>query len=125
MAYISKTVLDIVILTKVLTHRVFLQSTHPIFQQIFVLPKMVAIENFQIFEKKIAIHKNAYIFRIIINLFNKQLCFSVAQEKQKMNIHSEDSSKANNYHPAKNIHNGFLPTNLRHNVLSQLLSSCH
>ena len=65
------------------------------------------------------------ILQIIINPFNKQLCFSVAQEKQKMNIHSEDSTKENNYHPAKNIHISFLPTNLRHNMLSQLLRTCH
>ena len=25
----------------------------------------------------------------------------------------------NNYHPAQNIHNSFLPTNLRHDVLSE------
>ena len=65
------------------------------------------------------------VWTMIINPFNKQFFFSAAQQKQKMNIHSEDSTKANNYHPAKNIHNSFLPTNLRHNVLSQMLSTCH
>ena len=54
---------------------------------------------------------------MIINPVNKQFCFSVVQEKQKLNIHSEDRTKANNYHLAKNVHNSFLPTNLKHNVV--------
>ena len=79
-AYISKTVLDKAILTKLLIHRVSLWSN---------------VEYF-------------VIWTMIINPFNKQFCFSLAQEKQKINIHSEDSTKTNNYHPAKNIHNSFL-----------------
>ena len=42
-AYILKTVLDRVISTKFLTHRVSLQSSHANFQKKFVLPKMAAI----------------------------------------------------------------------------------
>ena len=42
-AYILKTVLDRVISTKFLTHRVSLQSSHANFQKNFVLPKMAAI----------------------------------------------------------------------------------
>ena len=50
--YISKAVLYTAILTKFLTHRVSLQSSHPNFQKNFVSPKMVAILNFRIFRKK-------------------------------------------------------------------------
>ena len=64
---------------------------------------MVAILNFFEFSEKIE-HTKMLISQIIITSFNKQLCFSVALEKQKMSIHSEDSTKANNYHPAKNIY---------------------
>ena len=46
-AYISKTVLDRAILTKFLTHRVSLQSSHANFQKKFVLP------NFRIFAQKL------------------------------------------------------------------------
>ena len=42
-AYILKTVLDRVISTKFLTHRVSLQSSHANFQKNFILPKMAAI----------------------------------------------------------------------------------
>ena len=52
-AYISKTVLDRAILTKFLTHRVSLQSSHANFQKNFTLPKMAAILNFQIFAQKL------------------------------------------------------------------------
>ena len=52
-AYISKTVLDRVISTKFLTHRVSLQSSHANFQKNFVLPKMAAILNFRIFAQKL------------------------------------------------------------------------
>ena len=52
-AYISKTVLDRAILTKFLTHRVSLQSSHANFQKKFVLPKMAAILNFRIFAQKL------------------------------------------------------------------------
>ena len=53
-AYISKTVLDRVISTKFLTHRVSLQSSHANFQKLnFVLPKMAAILNFRIFAQKL------------------------------------------------------------------------
>ena len=45
-AYISKTVLDRAILTKVLNHRVSLQSSHANFQKNFVSPKMATILNF-------------------------------------------------------------------------------
>ena len=44
-AYISKTMLDRVILTKLLTHRVSLQI-NTFIQKIFVLPKMAAVLNF-------------------------------------------------------------------------------
>ena len=52
-AYISKTVLDRVISTKFLTHRVSLQSSYPIFKKNFILPKMAAILNFRIFAQKL------------------------------------------------------------------------
>ena len=52
-AYISKTLLDRAISMKFLTHRVSLQSTHANFQKNFVLPKMAAILNFQIFAQKL------------------------------------------------------------------------
>ena len=52
-AYISKTVLDRAILTKFLTHRVSLESSHANFQKNFILPKMAAILNFQIFAQKL------------------------------------------------------------------------
>ena len=52
-AYISKTVLDRAISTKFLTHWVSLQSGHANFQKNFVLPKMAAILNFQIFAQKL------------------------------------------------------------------------
>ena len=52
-AYISKTVLDRAISAKFLTHRVSLESTHANFQKNFILPKMAAILNFQIFAQKL------------------------------------------------------------------------
>ena len=59
--------LDRAISTKFLT---CVASVHdiaiPVFQQIFVSPKMMAILNFQIF-RKIAIHKNAYIVKTMLN----------------------------------------------------------
>ena len=33
-----------------------------------------------------------------------------------MNIHSEDSIKANNYHPAENIHNSFYYATIAYHV---------
>ena len=51
--YISKTLLDRAILTKFLTHRLSLQSSHANFQKNFVLPKMAAILNFRIFAQKL------------------------------------------------------------------------
>ena len=51
--YISKTVLDRVISTKFLTHRVSLQSIHTNFQKNFILPKVAAILNFRIFAQKL------------------------------------------------------------------------
>ena len=52
-AYISKTVLDRAILTKFLTHRVSLQNSHANLKKNFVLPKIAAILNFQIFAQKL------------------------------------------------------------------------
>ena len=60
-AYISKTVLDRAISTKILTHRVSLQSSHANFQKNFVLPKMAAILNFQIFRKNCKTQKCLYL----------------------------------------------------------------
>ena len=76
-AYISKTMLDRAILTKFLTHRVSLQSSHANFQN-FILPKMAAILNFRIFAQKLqntkmlisktvldrTISTNFFIFRV-------------------------------------------------------------
>ena len=52
-AYISKTVHDRAILTKFLTHRVSLHSSHPKFQKKFVSSKMATILNVKIFRKKL------------------------------------------------------------------------
>ena len=65
-AYISKTVLDRAILTKCLTHRVSLQSSHANFQKKIFSQKMPAILNFRIF-RKIAKHKNAYILKTVLD----------------------------------------------------------
>ena len=62
-----KTVLDRVISTKFLTHRVSLQSSHLNFQNIFVAPKMAAILNFLIFRKKMQHKKNAYISKTVLD----------------------------------------------------------
>ena len=45
--------LDRAILTKFLTHRVSLQSSHANFQKNFIVPKMAAILNFRIFAQKL------------------------------------------------------------------------
>ena len=60
-AYISKTLLDRVISTKFLTHRVSLQSSHANFQKNFVSPKMAAILNFQNFRKNCKTPKCLYL----------------------------------------------------------------
>ena len=52
---------------KFLTHRVSLQSSYCNFQKNFVSPKMAAILNFQIFRKKIAKHKSAYILKTMLD----------------------------------------------------------
>ena len=44
-AYIAKTMLDREISTTFMIHRVSLQSSHPNFQKVFVLPNMGAILN--------------------------------------------------------------------------------
>ena len=58
--------LDRAISTKFLTRRVYLRSSFPNFQKIFVSPKMAAILNFRIF-RKIAKHKNAYISKTVLD----------------------------------------------------------
>ena len=58
---ISRKPCQIVILTKFLTHRVFLQSSHPNFQKKFVSPKMAAILNFRIFRKNCKTQKCLYL----------------------------------------------------------------
>ena len=65
-AYISKTLLDRAILTKFLTRRVSLQSSHANFQKKNFSQKMAAILNFLIF-RKIAKHKNAYISKTVLD----------------------------------------------------------
>ena len=65
-AYISKTVLNRAISMKFLTHRVFLQSSHVNFQNIFVSPNMAAILNFQILAK-FAKHNNPYILKTMLD----------------------------------------------------------
>ena len=65
-AYISKTLLDRAILSKFLTHRVSLQSSHANFQKKNFSQKMAAILNFRIF-RKIAKHKNAYILKTVLD----------------------------------------------------------
>ena len=73
---LSKTVLDRVILMKVLTHRVSLKSTNHNFQKKFLLSKMAAILNFF---AKTAKHKNAYISKTVrdklisANFFNHRV----------------------------------------------------
>ena len=58
--------LDRAISTKFLTRRVSLQSSYPNFEKIFISPKMAAILNFRIF-RKIAKHKNAYIWKTVLD----------------------------------------------------------
>ena len=65
-AYISKTLLYRAILTKFLTHRVSLESSHANFQKKNFSQKMAAILNFRIF-RKIAKHKNAYISKTVLD----------------------------------------------------------
>ena len=79
-AYISKTVLDRAISTKVLTHRVSLQSSHANFQKNFVLPKMAAILNFRIFVQKLQNTKNANISKTMLHraILTKFLIFRVS-----------------------------------------------
>ena len=60
-AYTSKTVLDRVISTKFLTHRVALKYNHASFQKIFVSPNMAAILNFRIFGKNYKTQKCLYL----------------------------------------------------------------
>ena len=60
-AYISKTVLDRAISTKLLTRRISLRSTFPNFQKIFVSPKMAAILNFRNFRKNCKTQKCLYL----------------------------------------------------------------
>ena len=59
--------LDRVILTKFLTHRVSLESSHPNFQKIFVSPKLAAILKFRIFLQKLRNIKNAYISKTVLD----------------------------------------------------------
>ena len=61
-AYISKTLLDRVISTKFLTHRVSLQSRHK-----FCLAKNGGHFEFSNFCAKIAKHKNAYISKTVLD----------------------------------------------------------
>ena len=61
-AYISKTVRDRAILTKLLIHRISLQSSRPNFQKNFLSRNMAAILNFF---AKIAKHKNSYILKTV------------------------------------------------------------
>ena len=60
-AYISKTMLDKAILTKCLTHRLSLQSSHPNFQKNFVSSKVAAILHFRIFRKNCKTQKCLYL----------------------------------------------------------------
>ena len=62
-AYISKTMLDRAISTKVLTRRISLRSSFPNFQKIFVSPKMAAMP---ILKKKIVSPKMAAILNFLI-----------------------------------------------------------
>ena len=63
-AYISKTVLDRAISTKVLTHRVSLQSNYPNFEKKYCFTKNGG--HFE-FLAKIAKHKNAYISKTVLD----------------------------------------------------------
>ena len=90
-AYISKTVLDRAILTKFLTHRVSLQSSHANFQKKFQTKnfsqKMAAILNFRIF-RKIAKHKNAYISKTVLDraILTKFLTHRVSLQSSHANF---------------------------------------
>ena len=81
-AYISKTVLDRAISTKFLTHRVSLQSSHANFQKNFVLPKMAAILNFQLFAQKL---QNTRMLILYKWLFSRVLKFA--------NVHCRPASR--------------------------------
>ena len=65
-AYISKTMLDRAISTKLLTHRVSIKTSLSMFQRIFHSPKMAAILNFQFFFKN-AKHKIACILKTVLD----------------------------------------------------------
>ena len=66
-AYISKTMLDRVISTKFLTHRVSLQSSHANFQKKNFLAKNGGHFEFSNFCAKIAKHKNANISKTVLH----------------------------------------------------------
>ena len=79
-AYISKTVLDRVISTKFLTHRVSVQSSHANFQKKFYLAKNGGHFEFSNFCAKIAKHKNANISKTVLHraISTKFLIFRVS-----------------------------------------------
>ena len=82
-AYISKTLLDIAISTKFLTHRVSLQSSHANFQKNFCLAKNGGHFEFSNFCTKIAKHKNANISKTVLHrtILTKFLIFKVSAEQ--------------------------------------------
>ena len=86
-AYISKTLLDRAILTKFLTHRVSLESSHANFQKKNFSQKMAAILNFRIF-RKIAKHKNAYISKTVLDraILTKFLTHRVSLQSSHTNF---------------------------------------
>ena len=92
-AYISKTLLDRVISTKFLTHRVSLQSSHANFQKKNFSQKMAAILNFRIF-RKIAKHKNADISKTVLDraISMKFLTHGVSLQSSHANFQKKNLS---------------------------------
>ena len=80
--------LDRAISTKLLTHRVSLQSSYPNFQKNFVSPKMAAILNFQIFRKNCKTYKNAYISKTALDraISTKLLTLRVSLQSSHANF---------------------------------------
>ena len=79
-AYMSKTLLDRAISTKILTHRVSLQSSHANFSKKICLAKNGGHFEFSNFCAKIAKHKNANISKTVLHraILTKFLIFRVS-----------------------------------------------
>ena len=82
-AYISKSVLDRVILTTFITHRVSLRSSHPNFQKVFVSPNIAAIFNFPIFRKNCKTQKS-YLLKTV--LYRASLTYRASLQNSHLDL---------------------------------------